>query len=150
MGLIDGRIIIPRGNFMRNTQYAPLHIATRSLSCSFIVLRRIFFFSLSLLRIQDTMRIIPAAPSLSASRSRDVPNATESRVADPLRESAVRTIVVTLGPASRAVERPGRGGAERGALPRAASLKAYHREREKECEREGRKREGRRSGEKKK
>lgn len=105
--------------------------------------------SLSLLRIQDTMRIIPAAP-LSASRSRDVPNATESRVADPLRESAVRTVVVTLGPASRAVERPGRGGAERGALPRAASLKAYHREREKECEREGRKREGRRSGEKKK
>lgn len=133
------------------TQYAPLHIATRSLSCSFIVLRRIFFFSLSLslLRIQDTMRIIPAAP-LSASRSRDVPNATESRVADPLRESAVRTVVVTLGPASRAVERPGRGGAERGALPRAASFKAYHREREKECEREGRKREGRRSGEKKK
>lgn len=148
MELINGRIIIPRGNFMRNTQYAPLRIATRSLFCSFIVLRRIFF-SLSLLRIQDTMRIIPAAP-LSASRSRDVPNATESRVADPLRESAVRTVVVTLGPASRAVERPGRGGAERGALPRAASLKAYHREREKECEREGRKREGRRSGEKKK
>lgn len=72
----------------------------------------------------------PDRALLSAARSRDPRTQRRNRKGwlTPFSESAVRAVVTSQPARARA----GNGGTERGAPPRAANLKAYHGERQRE------------------
>lgn len=110
------------------TQYAPVRIAPtkRGLIAKFP--RGIPSSRVTLLNLRYA-RIIRTA-LLSAARSRDSRTQRRDREGwlTPFSESAVRAVVTSQPARARA----GNGGTERGAPPRAANLKAYHGERQRE------------------